>query len=149
MPDPELRTLTALRRLRRVETDEARRHLGEALAHETELAERDEAMRGELEAGRQVSGDFDRDAFSAWWARMGSMRGKLADAMRQAEIRTAATRTVLANRRVAETAAEDALAREMSAREVTVARRDQAVLEDVARALKRAAETNKTSKGPE
>ena len=149
MPDPDLRTLTALRRLRRVETDEARRDLGEALAQETALATQDEATRGELEAARQVSGEFDRDAFSAWWARMRSERGKLADAMRQAEIRTAATRTVLANRRVAETAAEDALAREMSAREVTMARRDQAVLEDVARALKRAAETSKASKRTE
>jgi hypothetical protein len=149
MPDPDLRILTALRRLRRVETDEARRDLGEALAQETTFATQDEAMRGELEAARQVSGEFDRDAFSAWWARMRSERGKLADAMRQAEIRTAATRTVLANRRVAETAAEDALAREVSAREVTIARRDQAVLEDVARALKRAAEISKTSKRPE
>src|SRR5271156_2997759 len=70
VPDPDLRTLTALRRLRRVETDEARRDLGVALAQETALAARDEAMRGELEAARQVSGDFDRDAFSAWWARM-------------------------------------------------------------------------------
>src|ERR1700683_5815758 len=76
MPDPDLRTLTALRRLRMVETDEARRHLGEALADETALAAQDEAMRGELEGARQVSGDFDRDAFSAWWARMRSERDR-------------------------------------------------------------------------
>jgi hypothetical protein len=149
MPDPELRTLTALRRLRRVETDEARRDLGVALAQETALAARDEAMRGELEAARQVPGDFDRDVFSAWWSRMRNERDKLADVMRQAEIRTAATRTVLANRRVAETAAEDALAHEVSARELTTARRDQAMLEDVARALKRAADTNKAIKSTE
>jgi hypothetical protein len=149
MPGPELRTLTALRRLRQVETDDARRDLGEALARETALAAQDEAMRGELEAARQVPGEFDRDAFSAWWARMRSEREKLADAVRQAEIRTAATRTVLANRRVAETAAEDALTREVSAREVTTARRDQTMLEDVARALKRAADTGKALKRTE
>jgi hypothetical protein len=144
MSDPELRTLTALRRLRRVETDEARRDLGVALAQETALAARDEAMRGELEAARQVSGEFDRDVFSAWWARMRNEREKLAEAVRQAEIRTATTRTTLANRRVAETAAEDALAHEVSARELTTARRDQAMLEDVARALKRAADISRT-----
>jgi hypothetical protein len=141
--------LTALRRLRQVETDDARRDLGEALARETALAAQDEAMRGELEAARQLPGEFDRDAFSAWWARMRSEREKLADAVRQAEIRTAATRTVLANRRVAETAAEDALTREVSAREVTTARRDQTMLEDVARALKRAADTGKALKRTE
>lgn len=136
---PEMHTLTALYRVRRVETDEARRDLGEALAQETALAARDETMRCELEAARQVSGEFDREAFSAWWGRMRIERTRLTDAMRTAEARTAAAQTMLANRRVAETAAKDALAREVTAHEVTVARREQGMLEDVARALTRAA----------
>ena len=102
---PEMHTLTALCRVRRVETDEARRDLGEALAQETALAARDEAMRRELETARRVLGEFDREAFSAWWGRMRTERARLADAMRSAEARTATARTALANRRVAETAA--------------------------------------------
>jgi hypothetical protein len=140
MSDPDLRVLTALHRVRRIETDEARRGLGEAMAHEETLAARDEAMRRELETARHVPADFDRDIFSAWWMRMRNERIRLAEAMRQAEIRTEAARTMLAARRVAETAVEDAIAREMSAREATTARREQGVLEDVARALKRAAD---------
>jgi hypothetical protein len=136
MPDPDLHALTALRRLRRAETDQARRELGEALGREMALAARSEAIRRELDAARQVEGDFDREAFSAWWERMRVERARLADAAQTAEARTAAARSMLANRRVAETAAEDALARELGAREAALARHEQAVLEDVARALK-------------
>jgi hypothetical protein len=115
--DPDLHALTSLRRLRRAETDEARRDLAEALGRERELAERGEALRRDLDAARHASGDFDRDAFFAWWERMRCEREKL-------------------NRRVAETAAVDALASEVAARAAALARHEQAVLEDVARALK-------------
>lgn len=135
----EMHTLTALCRVRRVETDEARRDLGEALAQETALAARDDAMRCELDTARQIFGEFDREAFAAWWGRMRIERARLTDAMRTAEARTAAARTVLANRRAAETAAKDTLAREVTTHEVTLARREQGMLEDVARALTRAA----------
>jgi hypothetical protein len=134
--DPDLHALISLRRLRRAETDEARRDLAEALGWERELAERGEALRRDLDAGRHVSGDFDRDAFFAWWERMRCEREKQANVARVAEARTAAARECLANRRVAETAAEDALAREVAARAAALARHEQAVLEDVARALK-------------
>jgi hypothetical protein len=140
MPEPNLRALTALRRMRHVETDEARRDLGEAMARETALAARDAAMRGELDAARRITGDFDREAFSAWLARSRTERAHVADALRDAEAHTAAARTVLSNRRLAETAAEEALAREAAARQAEVAAKDQLTLEDVARALRRAAE---------
>jgi hypothetical protein len=136
---PAMHTLTALCRVRRVETEQARRDLGVALAQETALAARDEAMRCELETARRVLGEFDREAFSAWWERMRIERARLADAMLTAEARAAAARIVLANRRVAETAAKDALAREVTAHDLTVARREQGMLEDVARALTSAA----------
>jgi hypothetical protein len=139
MPEPDLRALTALHRLRRIETDEARRDLGEALTHETVLADRDAAIGAALGEARRMSGDFDREAFSAWLTRMHAERGLLMDAVRGAEARTAAARLTLAHRRLAETAADEALARAVVAAEVVVAQRDQVMLEDVARALKRAA----------
>jgi hypothetical protein len=139
MAQSELRALTVLRRLRRVETDAARRDLGEALAREVGLAEREAAIAREVGEESRISGDFDRQTFFAWLGRMRIERAGLADALRDAEVRTAAARATLAYRRVAETAAGHALAREITAREVASARRDQLMLEDVARALKRAA----------
>jgi hypothetical protein len=141
----DLRAFTVLCRLRRVETDEARRDLGEALTQETELAARDEAIGREIGEARQIQGEFDRDAFSAWFGRMRAERARLADATLKAEARTAAARSELANRRVAQTAAEEALGTAVAARDADVARRDQLMLEDVARALRRAAETGRAS----
>ena len=123
-----------------METDKARRVLGEALAQEAALAQRDAAMRDELDTARRMTGDFDREAFSAWLARTRMERTHVADALKDAEASAAAARMVLANRRVAETSAEEALAHAVTARDAEVARRDQLMLEDVARALKRAAE---------
>jgi hypothetical protein len=140
MPNRNFRALNALRRLRRVETDEARRDLGEALTRETALARRNAAMRDELATARRMTGDFDREAFSAWLGRTRAERAQVADALKEAEAGTAAARMLLANRRVAETSAEEALAQAVTARDAEVARRDQLMLEDVARALRRAAE---------
>lgn len=145
MSDPDLGALTALRRLRHVETDAARRDIGDALARETALAERDGAVRRELDAARQLTGDFDREAFIAWFRQKLTERAQLADATREAEANTAAARTTLARRRVAETAAEEALATAITAREAVVARREQVMLEDVSRALKRASVRNQKS----
>jgi hypothetical protein len=140
VPDPNLGALTALRRLRRVETDAARRHLGEALARETALVARDDALRRELDEARGISGDFDREAFVAWFGRMLAERARLADRVRDAEAHAAAARTALARRRVAETAAGEALAVALAAKQAAVAHREQLILEDVARALRRANE---------
>jgi hypothetical protein len=140
MSDPNLRALTALRRMRHVETDEARRDLGDAMAQETALVARDAAIRGELDTARGMTGEFDREAFAAWLRRSMTERARLADALKQAEAQSAAARIVLANRRLAETAAEEALARGVAAVEAEAARKDQLTLEDVARALKRAAQ---------
>lgn len=137
MPDPDLGALTSLRRMRRVETDAARRDLGEALTQETALAERDGALGRELDKARRYSGYFDRGAFAAWFGCTLAERARLADTVRDAEVRTATARIMLAHRRVAETAAEDALASALALRDATVARREQVMLEDVARALKR------------
>jgi hypothetical protein len=138
MPDRELHALTSLRRLRRIETDAARRDLGEALARETALSVREQALREEMESARLPAGDFDRETFSVWWERKRAERAEIADAMRMSASQTAAARAVLATRRLAETAADDALAKVMTGRDLTVARKEQATLEDVARALKRA-----------
>ena len=149
MSDPDLGALTALRRLRKVETDAARRDLGEAVTQEIALAARDAAMGRELDEARRHSGDFDREAFAAWFGRMRGERARLADVMRDAAARTATARTALANRRVAETAADEALANALAARDAAVARREQVMLEDVARALKRAAGGGPTRDVPE
>ncbi len=111
------------------------------MARETKLAASDAAMETELTAAREITGDFDRDAFSAWFERKVTERAGLAGTIRDAEARTLAARTELSNRRVAETAAKETLAREILALETATDRREQIMLEDVARALKRAAET--------
>ncbi len=142
MPPRELQVLTALGRMRRVETDEARRNLSDALAKEIALETRDAAIGRELEEALRVTGDFDRQTFLAWLGRKRGERAEIATAIRAAASRTAATRSALSHQRVAETAAEEALGRAKVAREEDVARRDQVMLEDVARALRR---TNGTS----
>jgi hypothetical protein len=144
MSDPDLHILTALRRLRRLETDAARRDLGRAISVEVDLSTRQAALEGELDDARATPGEFDREVFAAWYARMTEARTRLAAEARDAEARTGVARTALANRRVAETAAEDALAREVAARDAIEARRDQAMLEDAARALKQAADEGQT-----
>jgi hypothetical protein len=139
MPDHDLRALTALRRLRHAETDAARRDLGEAVAREITLADRHAVLVGELDAARQISGDFDREAFVAWFGRMRTKKAQLVDVMRDAAAQTVASQVTLAQRRVAETAAETALATAKAAQAAALAQREQVILEDVARALKRAA----------
>jgi hypothetical protein len=136
MPDPDLGSLTALRQLRHAETDLARRDLSDALTREAALAAQHSNLSQELEATRQFSGEFDRDAFAAWFGRARAERERLAAAVREAEAHTVTTRTTLAHRRVAETAAVDALAAAHTAKKAATERREQLVLEDVARALK-------------
>jgi hypothetical protein len=140
MANPDLGALTALRRLRHAETDAARSALGEAVAREADLEARQGVLGRELAAARQISGEFDREAFAAWLGRMRNVRERLATAVREAAASTTAARAELAHRRVAETAAESALADALAAHRATLARREQMMLEDVARALKRAAE---------
>lgn len=139
MADHDLRSLSSLHRLRRIETDAARRELSDTLAMETMLSEQDSALGEEMDGGRQLTGYFDRDAFFAWWARLMAERARLAAALNEARVTTAAIRENLAHRRVAETAAEEALAAAVAMREAETARRDQLMLEDVSRALSRAA----------
>lgn len=136
MADPDLSALHALQRLRHAETDMARRDLAEALSHEVALAERHTAVRGEIQAARQFSGTFDREAFALWFGRMRAEQERLAGAVREAETKTSAARTALAHRRVAETAAEAALANAVAAQKIDAEHREQVMLEDVARALK-------------
>ena len=136
LPAPHV--LTALRRLRRVETDAARRDLGEALARQMALEASQAATDRELAEARRVTGDFDRQAFAAFLDRKQTERAALDDAMRTVEARIAAARDALARRRVAETTVEEALARASAAREADAARREQAMLEDAARALRAA-----------
>jgi hypothetical protein len=137
MPDPDIGALTALRRLRHAETDSARRDLGAALTRETALATEESALAQELAEARQFSGDFDREAFAAWLGRVRAQRVRLADAIREAASHAETARTMLAHRRVAETTAETALADAVAAQQAMAAQREQVMLEDVARTLKR------------
>lgn len=140
-----LRALIALRRLRHAETDAARRDLGTAVARQTALTARDEAITREFDRSREASDDFDRETYSAWLRRMRNERSRLADAMLAAASRTAEARTCLARCRVAETSADDALARAVMEREAAAARREQVMLEDAARAIRRADHGNGSS----
>jgi hypothetical protein len=73
-----------------------------------------------------------------WFGRMLTQRTQIVDGMRDAAEQTAAAQVTLAQRRVAETAAETALATAKTAQATAVAQREQVMLEDAARALKRA-----------
>ena len=133
----EIRALTALRRLRHLEADAARRDLGEALAAETVLAARDAAIARELGDARSIIGEYDRDAFGAFLARARAERTVLAGAMREAEARTGAAREALTRQRLAARAAEEVWNRATAARAAEAARKDQHEMEDVARAMRR------------
>jgi hypothetical protein len=139
MNTPNLRALTALSRLRRIETDEARRALAAALAEEAALAARDAAIVEEIQQVRDGPAPFDLDMFAAWLGRMMAERSRLAETAREAATRTVTARADLNRRRVAETAAGDALAQATAERDAEFARREQMVLEDVARAMRRSA----------
>jgi len=139
MADPAFHALTVLRRLRRMETDAARRDLGEALMREQTLSEREAAIAREMDEARRRDVSFDRDSFSAWFARMLMERAGLADAIREAASHTAATRAALTRHRLAETAVEEALARRVAEQEAATARLDQASLEEIARATRQPA----------
>ncbi len=135
--EPRTRALMALRRSRRIETDLARRDLGVVLAHEADLIAGEQAIAREVEGARREIGAFDPDVFAAWLGRMAARRAALGEEARAAAETVAAARRELAARRMAETAAEDALGHIMAERALEVARRDQMTLEDVARALRR------------
>lgn len=138
MAGPDISTLIALRRLRHAETDIARRDLGLAMAKEAAAVAREAALRQELDAARQTAGEFDREAFVAWFSRARAEWERLAGESRAASDRAAEARLSLAHRRVAETAAEESLARANALKQAAVAHREQLMLEDVARTLKQA-----------
>lgn len=131
------RALSALVRLRHIETDLARRDLADRLAEEAALLDRDTALAREVEAARTVTGAYDQQAFAAFLARVRGERERLAVALREVSARVRAARADLAARRMAETSAGDALAEARAGEAAEEARRDQATLEDVARALRR------------
>jgi hypothetical protein len=139
MADPDPGALIALRRVRHAETDAARRDLGLAMAEEAAAAAREAAVRQELDAARRMAGEFDRETFAAWFSRARAEWERLATESRAAEARAAEARLVLARRRVAETAAEAAVARAEARKRADAAHREQLMLEDVARTLKQIA----------
>ena len=140
MPGTSLSALSVFYRLRHAEADAARRDLGEALAQEAVLRAQDETLRRELDDARQCAGNFDRESFAAFLGRVRAKRAQLANAICEAAARTASARTALAHRRAAETVAQAAQADALAAQNAAVAQREQMALEDIARALKCAAE---------
>ena len=137
MAEPAPRALSVLRRARRVETDDARRALAEALARETALTDRATAIEQAVHDARRQPDIFDREVFAAWLIRIRDDRETIAVARRAAEAGTEAARAALATRRLAETAAEEALDRAMALADAARSKREQAELEDVARAIAR------------
>ena len=140
MSAARLRPLLALRRLRQLELDEARRVLAEALAHEAALTRRDADLARDVADARAVTGAYDPEAFNAFLARIRAERELIAEAACAAAARVESARGGLASRRVAEAAADDALARAHEILTAEMMRRDQLMLEDVARALRRRAD---------
>jgi hypothetical protein len=140
MPDPNLRALHTLGRLRRSETDEARRDLAVALGREAQLIARDTEMAREIGAARDMNGDFDRETFSAWIVQVLAERRRVAAASREAAAVTASAQSALARRRVAATATESVIREAVLALEQEAARREQFVMEDAARALRQRAQ---------
>ena len=140
MPDGTTRALIALCRLRRVRTDSARRDLAQAVARERAVVEREAGLTRAMDDARRIDDGFDREVYSRWFARMIAERQRMGEMRAEAAALTAAERAELARRRVAETAAEDAVARRMAEAELITARRDQATLEEIARAIRLAGE---------
>ena len=133
---PPPRALAALRRLRHLETDEARRALAEALTGETAIMEQEAAITREVTAARAITGAYDQQAYALWIARVATERTRFGHLLREAGERTADARAALAARRMAETAAEEALERAREARATEEAHRDQVMLEDISRSLR-------------
>ena len=137
MSDTTLRTLNALRRVRRAETGESRRVMAEALAGAAAIEAEDAAIAQSIAKARHATGDFDRDSFAAWLMRMLAERTRLATAAHAATHRIDTARAELAQRRLTQTAVDDAVAAAEAVRDTETARRDQAMLEDTARAISR------------
>lgn len=129
--------LTILRRLRRAETDVSRRELGDATAHEATALAHQMTLTRQINEAREFADDFDREAFAAWFGRALAELSRLANATHDAAARTAAARADLAARRMAETAAENALTAAMAERAAEMDKREQLESEDAARASKR------------
>lgn len=137
MVDPGSHALASLERLRRLETGEARRALAVALAREATLEAEIAGIEERIAAARRCDEVFDRESFAAWLARMAAKRMGLAQSQNAAAEATAAARRQLVDRSMAETAAKDALALARSKQSAAEARRDQAILEEAARAIRR------------
>ena len=129
--------LTVLRRVRQIETDVARRDLADILAELEAIAARAASVEQEVATARQVQDLTVRDSFVRWLDRMRLERARLTDQARDAEARAGAARMALAERRRAETVAEEALARAMAELGKEAAHREQIVLEDAARGFRR------------
>ena len=130
--------LTVLRRVRQIETDVARRDLADILAELEAIAARAASVEREVATARLGQDDLAaRDAFVRWLDRMRLERARLTDQARDAEARAGAARQALAERRRAETVAEEALARAMAELGKEAAHREQIVLEDAARGFRR------------
>lgn len=127
------RRLANLVRLRRLETDAARRDLAQALAEEGAILARDSALAAEVASVRAAGDVPDREILAAWLARRGAERADLAESLRVAAGRTAAVRAGLTGRRMAETAADEAFAAARAAAARLDQGRSQVGLEDAAR----------------
>ena len=120
-----------------METGEARRALAAALTREAVLAEEESTIEDMVASARRRDEVFDRESFAAWLASMTEKRAGLARTRSAAAAETATARRMLANRTMAETAVEDALALARANWLKAEAHRDQAMLEDAARAIRR------------
>lgn len=133
MSGPLSKVLATVARVRRIETDTARRALAIALAREADLARRAAGAEGALAAARTMTEPFDQQTFSAYVSRVTQERSRLLAASKAAETETDLARAALAARRMAETVASEALAGARRSEDHALSQRTQTALEDAAR----------------
>ena len=138
MPDPgAARRLTGLARLRRFETEAARRDLAHALAEVADLDARAARIDAAIAAARADPVPLDRDGFAAWLMALRLEQARLAQERAAMEARIAAARDALTRRRRTETVTAGAQAAVMMEERLAAEGRARTELEDLVRAGRR------------
>jgi hypothetical protein len=138
MPDPgAARRLAGLARLRRFETEAARRDLAHALTDAADLDARAARIDAAIAAARADPVPLDRDGFAAWMMALRLEQTRLAQERAAMEARIAAARDALTRRRRRETVTAGALTAVMMEERLAAEGRARTELEDLVRAGRR------------
>ena len=127
--------LSALLKLHRLSVDRARRDLAEHLQAERQAEAALHQAGAELhqqatEAGHLAQNAGYADAFALWLPRGQAAVQASRDAVARAEAATASARTTLGRLRAAARATEDLIGRRRAAKALTLARKEEAVLDE-------------------